>query len=59
FWGVKVSFLYPGLLLLESRSTLDKVIYDELTHSWKRRHGYDRVNEDKDVPIIEAKMANV
>ncbi|KAI3836030.1 hypothetical protein MKX03_037548, partial [Papaver bracteatum] len=32
----------------------DKVIYDELTHSWKRRHGYDDVNEDKDVPIIEA-----
>ncbi|KAI5640864.1 hypothetical protein M9H77_00166 [Catharanthus roseus] len=22
----------------------------------KRRHGYDRVNDDKDVPIIEAKM---
>ncbi|KAI3928311.1 hypothetical protein MKW98_023912 [Papaver atlanticum] len=36
----------------------DKVVYDEQTHSWKRRHGYDRVNDDKDVPIIEAKMTD-
>ncbi|XP_016467497.1 ribosome biogenesis regulatory protein homolog [Nicotiana tabacum] len=33
----------------------DKVVFDEQTGSWKRRHGYDRVNDDKDVPIIEAK----
>ena len=34
----------------------DKVAFDEQTGTWKRRHGYDRVNDDKDVPIIEAKM---
>lgn len=33
-------------------------MYDEQTGSWKRRHGYDRVNDDKDVPIIEAKMSD-
>ncbi|KAF8393233.1 hypothetical protein HHK36_021474 [Tetracentron sinense] len=36
----------------------DKVLYDEQTGTWKRRHGYDRVNDDKDVPIIEAKMTD-
>lgn len=36
----------------------DKIVYDEQTGSWKRRHGYDRVNDDKDVPIIEAKMSD-
>ncbi|RZC68535.1 hypothetical protein C5167_032249 [Papaver somniferum] len=36
----------------------DKVVYDEQTHSWKRRHCYDRVNDDKDVPIIDSKMAD-
>ncbi|KAK9141683.1 hypothetical protein Syun_011083 [Stephania yunnanensis] len=36
----------------------DKIVYDEQTGSWKRRHGYDRVNDDKDVPIIEAKMTD-
>ncbi|KAI5640730.1 hypothetical protein M9H77_00460 [Catharanthus roseus] len=34
----------------------DKIVFDEQTGTWKRRHGYDRVNDDKDVPIIEAKM---
>lgn len=34
----------------------DKVVFDDQTGTWKRRHGYDRVNDDKDVPIIEAKM---
>lgn len=34
----------------------DKVVFDEQTGKWKRRHGYDRVNDDNDVPIIEAKM---
>ncbi|XP_021894727.1 ribosome biogenesis regulatory protein homolog [Carica papaya] len=33
----------------------DKVVWDEQTAQWKRRHGYDRVNDDKDVPIIDAK----
>ncbi|KAJ0091332.1 hypothetical protein Patl1_13127 [Pistacia atlantica] len=36
----------------------DKVVWDEQTGTWKRRYGYDRVNDDKDVPIIEAKMTD-
>ncbi|KAI3870074.1 hypothetical protein MKX03_017944 [Papaver bracteatum] len=36
----------------------DKVVYDEQTHPWKRRHGYDRVNDDKDAGVIEAKMTD-
>ncbi|XP_002524474.2 ribosome biogenesis regulatory protein homolog [Ricinus communis] len=36
----------------------DKRVWDEQTHSWKRRYGYDRVNDDKDVPIIDAKMTD-
>ncbi|KAJ4840354.1 hypothetical protein Tsubulata_007622 [Turnera subulata] len=36
----------------------DKVVWDEQTESWKRRYGYDRVNDDNDVPIIEAKMTD-
>ncbi|CAH2050176.1 unnamed protein product [Thlaspi arvense] len=37
----------------------DKLVYDEKTGSWKRRHGYDRVNDDKDIPIIDAKATDV
>lgn len=36
----------------------DKIVYDDQTGSWKRRHGYDRVNDDNDIPIIEAKMSD-
>ncbi|KAJ4957404.1 hypothetical protein NE237_024515 [Protea cynaroides] len=36
----------------------DKIVFDEQTGTWKRRHGYDRVDDDKDVPIIEAKMTD-
>ncbi|EPS73577.1 hypothetical protein M569_01177, partial [Genlisea aurea] len=36
----------------------DKLLFDEQTGTWKRRHGYDRVNDDKDVPIIEAKATD-
>ncbi|KAL6992868.1 hypothetical protein U1Q18_010988 [Sarracenia purpurea var. burkii] len=36
----------------------DKIVYDDQTATWKRRHGYDRVNDDKDVPIIEAKTTD-
>ncbi|ONK80349.1 uncharacterized protein A4U43_C01F16700 [Asparagus officinalis] len=36
----------------------DKRVFDDQTGTWKRRHGYDRVNDDKDVPIIEAKMTD-
>lgn len=34
----------------------EKIVFDEQTGTWKRRHGYDRVNDDNDIPIIEAKM---
>ncbi|CAH2058859.1 unnamed protein product [Thlaspi arvense] len=33
----------------------DKIVYDEQTDQFKRRHGYDRVKDDNDIPIIEAK----
>ncbi|KAH0459597.1 hypothetical protein IEQ34_012411 [Dendrobium chrysotoxum] len=36
----------------------DKRVFDEQTGTWKRRYGYDRVNDDRDVPIIEAKMTD-
>ncbi|KAJ6839731.1 ribosome biogenesis regulatory protein-like protein [Iris pallida] len=36
----------------------DKRVFDEQTDTWKRRYGYDRVNDDRDVPIIEAKMTD-
>nr|GEV86378.1 hypothetical protein [Tanacetum cinerariifolium] len=36
----------------------DKLVFDEQTSSWKHRYGYDRVNNDNDLPIIEAKMTD-
>ncbi|KAJ0509073.1 putative ribosomal biogenesis regulatory protein [Helianthus annuus] len=36
----------------------DKRVYDKQTDSWKRRYGYDRVNDDNDLPIIKAKMTD-
>ena len=33
-------------------------MYDETTDKFKRRHGYDRVNDDNDIPIIEAKASD-
>lgn len=33
-------------------------MYDEQTHTWKRRHGYDRANDEDNIPIIEAKMTD-
>ncbi|CAA7396027.1 unnamed protein product [Spirodela intermedia] len=36
----------------------DKRVFDEQTGTWKRRHGYDRVNDDKDIPIIDAKLTD-
>ncbi|CAN1274722.1 Ribosome biogenesis regulatory protein homolog [Linum perenne] len=36
----------------------DKVLWDEQTGTWKRSYGYDRVNDDADVPIIDAKMTD-
>lgn len=34
------------------------MVWDEQTNNWKRRYGYDRVNDDEDIPIIEAKMTD-
>ncbi|XP_022144805.1 ribosome biogenesis regulatory protein homolog [Momordica charantia] len=36
----------------------DKIAYDEQTQTWKRRHGYDRANDEENIPIIEAKMTD-
>lgn len=36
----------------------DKIVYDEQTGTWKRRYGYDRVNDDQDVPILDAKATD-
>ena len=36
----------------------DKIVYDDQTGSWKRRHGYDRANDEENIPIIEAKMTD-
>ncbi|CAO1947052.1 unnamed protein product [Urochloa humidicola] len=32
--------------------------WDEQTQSWKRTYGYDRVNDDKDIPIVDAKATD-
>ncbi|KAJ7244119.1 hypothetical protein O6H91_Y432700 [Diphasiastrum complanatum] len=34
------------------RSKLD---FDEMSGEWRRRHGYKRVADDNDIPVIEAK----
>jgi regulator of ribosome biosynthesis len=36
----------------------DKIEYDEQTGTWKRRYGYDRANDEENIPIIEAKMTD-
>ncbi|KAK9715217.1 hypothetical protein RND81_06G150700 [Saponaria officinalis] len=36
----------------------DKTAYDEKSDSWKRTYGYDRANDENDVPIIEAKPSD-
>ncbi|KAH0925171.1 hypothetical protein HID58_017427, partial [Brassica napus] len=60
FW---TAWSFQGLSLLQSGKSLlsrkkrktDKIVYDETTDKFKRRHGYDRVN---DIPIIEAKASD-
>ncbi|XP_059433437.1 ribosome biogenesis regulatory protein homolog [Corylus avellana] len=37
----------------------DKIEYDEPSGTWKRRYGYDRANDEENIPIIEAKMTDV
>lgn len=51
FWLLKY---YTGI----QNHKRDKQVFDDQTGTWKRRYGYDRVNDDKDVPIIEAKMTD-
>lgn len=36
----------------------DKVAYDESSGTWKRTYGYERANDENDVPIIEAKATD-
>ncbi|KAJ8444627.1 hypothetical protein Cgig2_023690 [Carnegiea gigantea] len=36
----------------------DKIAYDEKSGTWKRTYGYDRANDEDDVPIIEAKPSD-
>jgi hypothetical protein len=36
----------------------NKRTWDEQTNTWKRNYGYDRVNDDRDIPIIEAKLTD-
>ncbi|XP_051142315.1 ribosome biogenesis regulatory protein homolog [Andrographis paniculata] len=36
----------------------EKLVFDEQTDTWKRRHGYASINDDNDVPIIEAKSTD-
>ncbi|PWA94877.1 Ribosomal biogenesis regulatory protein [Artemisia annua] len=47
--GVSEGFLVE-LTVMEIGSQQDR--------SWKRQYGYDRVNDDNDLPIIEAKMTD-
>ncbi|KAF3336416.1 ribosome biogenesis regulatory protein [Carex littledalei] len=36
----------------------NKRVWDEQTSSWKRTHGYDRANDDRDIPILDAKSTD-
>lgn len=36
----------------------EKLVFDEETGTWKRRHGYGSVIDDSDIPIIEAKSTD-
>jgi regulator of ribosome biosynthesis len=48
------SNILPGIINRKK----NKRTWDEQTNSWKRNYGYDRVNDDRDIPIIEAKMTD-
>ena len=56
---VRCSWLY-GLRYLAGikNRKKDKILYDEPTGTWKRRYGYDRANDEENIPIIEAKMTD-
>ncbi|CAK9865758.1 unnamed protein product, partial [Sphagnum jensenii] len=36
-----------------------KMKFDKQNDEWWRRHGYKHVNDDNDIPIIEAKTSDV
>jgi len=46
-----LNFCYAGII----NRNKDKQVYDEQSGTWKRRHGYDRANDEEAIPIIEAK----
>lgn len=53
FWLrlVFILYYYAGI----KNRKKDKVVFDEQSGTWKRRHGYDHANDEEAIPIIEAK----
>ena len=47
-----------GTFLGIKKRKKDKIAYDEKSGTWKRTYGYDRANDEDDVPIIEAKPSD-
>jgi regulator of ribosome biosynthesis len=47
--------MLQGLVPNARRTTHE---WDEQTQSWKRTYGYDRVSDDRDIPIIDAKATH-
>ncbi len=45
----------PADIVKRKRSKLD---FDEQNDEWRWRHGYKHVNDDNDIPIIEAKSSD-
>ncbi|CAN6456389.1 unnamed protein product [Victoria cruziana] len=41
-----------------SKRKKSKLVLDAQTRQWKRRYGYDRAGDDKNIPIIEAKESD-
>ncbi|CAK9329591.1 unnamed protein product [Citrullus colocynthis] len=35
-----------------------KHVFDKNTHTWKRCYGYDRANDEKNIPILKSKMTD-
>ena len=58
FYSVLNCFFFWLCFLGIQKRKKDKIVYDETTDKFKRRHGYDRVNDDNDIPIIEAKASD-
>jgi hypothetical protein len=47
--------IWPTGIVKRKRSKLE---FDEQNDEWRRRHGYKRVNDENDIPIIEAKASD-